>query len=213
MMKKLHRIAVAAAMVIAAAVPASASDLFKFGIKAGVDINKMSMSKDAFSSDNRAGFTGGVTAQFTIPIVNIGADVSLMYVRRSSEVLTASSDPADINKEISTTLNDNYLDIPVHLRYNLALPAISNIVMPYIFTGPDFAFNLSRNIVKDYKKKNFDCIWDFGIGIRIVKHLEIGASYGLGMTKTLRFVGQDINGIPGSNGRSNCWTVTAAWLF
>lgn len=211
-MKKIQRIFVAAAMILVAAIPASASDMFKFGIKAGVDINKFSMTKEAFSSDNRAGFTGGLTAQFTIPIINVGADVSLMYVNRSSEILTPSTDPTDNNPEVAK-LTNHYLDIPVHLRYNLSLPAISSIIVPYIFTGPDFAFNLSKDMVKDYKNRNFDCIWDFGIGVRLIRHLEIGASYGLGMTKTLRYVGQNINGIQGSNGRSNCWTVTAAWLF
>lgn len=211
MIKKLQRILIAAAMVLAAAVPASASDVFKFGIKAGVDINKFSLSKDAFSSDNRVGFTGGVTAQFQIPIINVGADLSVMYVRRSSEVLSPSTSPITSDPEVAT-LNDNYIDIPLHLRYNLSLPAISSIIVPYVFTGPDFAFNCSKKVVQDYKRKNFDCIWDFGIGIRLIRHLEIGASYGLGMTKTLRYMGA-ANGIPGSNGRTNCWTVTAAWLF
>ncbi|MDE6118596.1 MAG: PorT family protein [Muribaculaceae bacterium] len=212
-MKQLHRICAIAAMTLAAVIPASASDIFRFGIKAGVDINKMSMTKDAFSSDNRAGFTGGLTAQFTVPIINVGADLSDMYVHRASEVLSPSSDANITDPEVFTLKND-YIDIPLHLRYNLALPAISKIVVPYIFTGPDFSFNLSRKIVKDYKKRNFDCIWDFGLGLRLIDHLEIGASYGVGMTKALKYVGTPIEGIQGgSRGRANCWTVTAAWLF
>lgn len=210
-MKKLHRILAAAAIVLASAAGAQASDIAKFGIKAGANINKLSMTRDAFASDNRVGFTGGVTALFTIPIVNVGADVSVMYVRRSSEVLSPST-TAGINDPVTTKMFNNYLDVPVHLRYNLSLPAISSVFMPYIFTGPDFAFNLSKKIVNDYKNRDFDCIWDFGIGFRLVRHLEIGASYGIGMTKTLKYLGQDING-NGSTGRTNCWTVTAAWLF
>lgn len=212
MMKKLHRICVIAAMALVAALPAAASDIFRFGVKAGVDINKMSMTKNAFSSDNRAGFTGGLTTQFTIPIINVGADLSVMYVHRASEVLSPSNETTITDPEVVTLKND-YIDVPLHLRYNLSLPAISSIIVPYIFTGPDFSFNLSRNIVKDYKKRNFDCIWDFGIGIRLIRHLEVGASYGLGMTKALKYVGQ-VEGIQnGSSGRANCWTVTAAWLF
>lgn len=210
-MKKLYRICAIAAMILAAVIPASASDIFRFGIKAGVDINKMSMSKDAFSSDNQAGFTGGLTAQFTIPIINVGADLSVMYVHRASEVLSPSTE-AEITDPGVLTLKKDYIDVPLHLRYNLALPAISKIIVPYVFTGPDFSFNLSRKIYKDYKKRNFDCIWDFGIGLRLIDHLEIGASYGLGMTKALQYVGTAING-NGSSGRTNCWTVTAAWLF
>ncbi|MDE7388287.1 MAG: PorT family protein [Muribaculaceae bacterium] len=216
-MKKIHRIVAAIALVAAAVAPAHAGEMFKFGVKAGVNVNKMSMSTKAFSSDNRVGFTGGVTAQFTVPIINVGADLSVMYVRRSSEVLSPSTQEG-VTDPITTTLHSNYLDIPLHVRYNLSLPAISQIIVPYVFTGPDFAFNFNKKMFESYKRRDFDCIWDFGIGVRLIRHLEIGASYGLGMTKALKYVpGADLelNGTngKGSTGRSNCWTVTAAWLF
>lgn len=215
-MKTFQRIIAALAVAAVAVLPAQAGDMFKFGIKAGANINKLSMTKDDFSSKNRCGFTGGVTAQFTIPVINIGADLSVMYVYRSSKVLSPSSEPNVATADETVNIHSSYIDIPLHLRYNLDLPAINKIIVPYIFTGPDFAFNCSRNIVRDYKNRDFDCFWDFGIGVRLVKHLEIGASYGIGMTKTLSYVGTaDVNGTRGngSTGRANAWTVTAAWFF
>ena len=51
--------------------------------------------------------------------------------------------------------------------------------------------------------------WNFGVGVQLFQHLQIGASYVLGITKAVKYV-QDAAGIDGKN---NYWTVTAAWLF
>lgn len=58
-----------------------------FGPKVGVAIDKLSFDKNVFSSDNRAGFTGGLTLEVMLPVANLGFDISAMYVHRSSDVL------------------------------------------------------------------------------------------------------------------------------
>ena len=65
------------------AVPASAQ--FRFGIKAGANISKMSFSTDILKSDNITSFTGGVMAEFMVPVVGFGVDASLMYTRKGSK--------------------------------------------------------------------------------------------------------------------------------
>lgn len=62
---------------LALAIPAQAQ--IKFGVKGGLNVSKMYISKDVVNSDNRAGFFIGPTAEFTLPLLGLGVDVSALY--------------------------------------------------------------------------------------------------------------------------------------
>jgi len=68
-MKKFKTLLALIVLVAASAIPAAAQ--FRWGPRVGVEVNKMSLNTDVFNNDNRAGFTGGLQAEFTVPIVNI----------------------------------------------------------------------------------------------------------------------------------------------
>ena len=53
------------------AVPAQAQ--LQFGLKGGLNISKLTFSKDIVKSDNRTGFFIGPMAEFTIPVVGLGS--------------------------------------------------------------------------------------------------------------------------------------------
>ena len=93
------------------------------------------------------------------------------------------------------------------------MPLISKVVTPYLFTGPDFSFLMSNKNVKNaWNNRTFDLGWNFGLGLRFVDQLEIGASYGLGITNSA----SADNALYGKNladGKNRFWTITAAWLF
>lgn len=92
---------------------------------------------------------------------------------------------------------------------------MSNIITPYIFTGPSFAFKTGKSEIEDFvKAKKCDIAWNFGLGVELIKHLQIGASYGIGLTKTLQMVGMTESGSAANiEGKNKYWTVTAAYLF
>jgi hypothetical protein len=208
MKKTISRLVLAIALAVGTVAPAAAK-IVSFGPKVGVAINKFSISQDAFSADNRVGFTGGLTADITLPVVGLGFDVSAMYVRRSADILEeveGSTDP------ISKTVHNDFIDVPVHVKWKFGLPIIGNAVTPYIFTGPDFAFRAGKSTVDDIKSKTTDVSWDFGVGVQLMNHVQIGASYGLGLTKAIKTVSSD-NNLTSFEGRTNCWTITAAYLF
>lgn len=198
------------ALLVGASQEASAAGPLRFGVKAGVAVNSLKLSESTFSADNRAGFTGGLTCQFVAPIINIGVDASVMYVRRaSSDVYTYEDGSVD-----KFNLSNHYIDIPINFRYNLGLPGIGKIITPYIFTGPDFSFLLSKKNVKEvWNNRKFDVAWNFGLGVKLVNHVEIGASYGLGITKSGSIEGDALYGNNLLNGKNRCWTITAAYLF
>lgn len=62
---------------LALAIPAQAQ--IKFGVKAGLNVSKLHLSEETFSSDNRAGFFVGPTAEFTLPLLGLGVDASALY--------------------------------------------------------------------------------------------------------------------------------------
>lgn len=201
MKKNLFAFLVAAVAIFASALPAEAQ--FKLGLKAGVAVNAIKFDEDMFKSDNCAGFTGGAMIEFTVPALGLGLDASVMYVRRNSEWLE--------NNQI-TTDNRSYIDIPVNLKWKINIPLINAIARPYLTTGPSFSFLTSKKALEDaYKNSSFDTAWNFGLGVELFKKVQVGANYGIGLTKALKAI--DVTGTGAVEGRNKYWTITAAYLF
>lgn len=201
MKKILAIVCLVVAMAAGSAMPAQAQ--FHFGIKAGMNVDRLSFNKEIMNSDNRAGFTGGIMAEFTVPLIGVGCDLSAMYVRRNSRFM----------KETKTVNNQrDYIDIPLNLKYKLSLPGISKVFAPFVTTGPSVAFLTSKKYIEQaYKNHSVDVAWNFGLGFELLRHVQIAASYGLGLTKAL----DTVNLIDGAkiDGKNRYWTVTAAYLF
>lgn len=201
MIKRLAALALALAVIL----PAAAQ--FSIGPRLGVCVNKFHFDESTFNEDNRAGFTGGLEAELMIPAINLGVDVSAMYVHRSATL------PATLNDAKNMDVKNDYIEIPVYLKWKIGLPVVGKFVAPYIFTGPSFAFLASKKDISEFaESKKSDIAWNIGIGIQLVKHLQIGASYGLGITKAVQYVKKDFQGAD-IEGKNRYWTVTAAWLF
>lgn len=197
---KLTKRFMAIAIALMVMLPAMAQ--FKIGPRLGVDINSLHFNKDVFQEDNRAGFTGGLQAEFMIPGLGFGFDASVMYVRRS----------ATFTDDHRTEVNADYIEIPVNLKYKLGLPLLGRILKPYVFTGPSFSFLTSRRFFSDFVNKKSDTAWNFGFGVELINHLQLSASYAVGMSKALD-VFHLSNENANINGKNRYWTVTAAWLF
>lgn len=183
----------------------------RFGVKAGMNINKLHFDKSAFEADNRAGFTGGVMTEIMIPIVGIGFDASLMYTRMNSRDNVTVLNDNLTSKEEEVQFGKDFIEIPINVKYKLSLPAVESLIKPYIYTGPTFAFKLNKNTFEDIKARTCQVAWNVGIGIELIKHLQVQASYGFGINNVAKYTGVvDAAKIKVKN---NYWTVTAAWLF
>ncbi len=202
-MNNLKRILTATMLIIALSLPAAAK--FSIGPRIGLAVNDLKFSEDIFSADNRAGFTGGLQIEYTAPVLNLGFDASVMYVRRTADINMKDVPTGDMSKD--------WIEIPVNLKYKIGLPVVGNIITPYIFTGPSIAFlTSSKAISAVWESAKFDVSWNIGAGVQLFSHLQIGASYGFGMTKLAKSLVNDIT--PADiNGRNRYWTITAAWLF
>lgn len=212
-MKKFTILIVAAIVSIAAAVPASAQ--LKFGLKVGTTVNSLKFQSDnweeTFSTDNRAGFTGGAMLEFTAPLLGVGFDASVMYMHRSN---TLPKEVTDITENKVNTSRD-YIDIPLNVKWKISIPVVSKILKPYIATGPSFAFRVSKNDFKEFvNQQKCDISWNFGFGVEVLSHVQVGASYGMGLNNTLdKLKIRESNNTSGIEGKNRYWTITAAYLF
>ncbi|MDE6153598.1 MAG: PorT family protein [Muribaculaceae bacterium] len=198
-MKFITKVIAVVLLAAAAVVPAQAQ--FKWGIKAGVAVNSLKFNKDVMNSDNRAGFTGGLMADFTVPVIGVGFDASVLYAARSVDFTNGETGEV-------LTKNRSYIDVPINFKYKIGLPLVGKIVTPFLTTGPDFSFLLSKeNMGEAYSNKKFDFAWNVGAGLQIVNRVQVAASYGFGLTKS---ASGDKSLYTGKN---RCWTITAAYLF
>lgn len=201
-------------LIAIAGIAASASAQFRFGPRVGVNVNSMRFDRSVFDGENRAGFTGGLQMEFTVPVVNLGFDASVMYVHRvNSTTVDKSGDQSltSVSDQNSFKKRD-YIEIPINLKWKIGLPVVGSIISPYIFTGPSFAFLTSKKAINEaYKNKSFDVAWNVGVGLQFFSHLQVGASYGFGLTKAI----ETVSNYQGTqiDGKNRYWTITAAWLF
>ena len=198
-MKSL-KLLVAAVAIAASAFTASAGDIFKFGPKVGMTVNSMHFNSDLLDGKNRAGWTAGVMTEFKVPVIGIGADLSLMYVRRNARFMA--------EHEIASN-NRDYIEIPLNLRYNFSFPVVSRVAVPYLAVGPSMSVLTSRKSFDDFKNKSVDWALNFGIGCQLLSHLDVSARYGLGLTKAVRGLDADSQ----ISGKNRYWTVSVAYLF
>lgn len=176
----------------------------RFGVKAGLNVSHLSASVNTFDKNNRAGWTAGIMTECQLPLIGLGVDLSLMYSRMNSEILIVSEDVDELAP------NKNFIEIPLNLKYKISLPVVGSFLAPYIFTGPSFGFKLDKSTYEDFKTKTFQAVWNVGLGIEFVKHLQIGASYGFGLNNIVKMATDVANPIKYHN---NYWTISAAWLF
>ena len=66
-----------------------------------------------------------------------------------------------------------------------------------------------------FEAKKFDVSWNFGFGLQFFRKVQVAASYGLGLSKSLvnKAVGSAIPEGDLVNGKNRFWTITAAYLF
>ncbi len=200
-MKAIRLFFAAAAVAIAALAVQPAAAQFRIGPRVGLNVNKLHFDKELLGNENRAGFNAGLMAEFTVPVVGIGFDISAMYVRRSAEWAQQQL----IDKR-------EYIEIPLNLKYKLNIPIVNSIIRPFLTTGPSFSFLTSKKSWTAFRNKSCDVAWNFGLGVELLRHMQIAASYGVGMTKAFETIGA-INGSAGIEGKNRYWTVTAAYLF
>lgn len=181
---------------LALAIPAQAQ--IKFGVKAGLNVSKLHLSKETLSSDNRAGFFVGPTAEFTLPLLGLGIDGSVLYNQFG----------VDSEKGTSTKKS---IEIPINLRWTVGF---SSLVGAYVAVGPQFGFNVGDrwfDEVCEFKKNTTS--FNVGAGLKLLGHLQVGATYNFALKDNGKIHDDDIEDLATIGFKQNTWQVSVAYLF
>ena len=201
---------VIAFVVLAAAMTLTAqAQGIKFGVKGGLNITKMTFSKDIVSSDNKTGFFVGPSLKLSLPL-GFGADIAALYDERSADVTGVSSSTSYTVSTASTeTIKQKSIQIPLNLRYNIGLGSMAAV---YLAAGPQFGFPVSDKVYDtkfgEYRLKDANLSINFGAGLTLLGHLELGVTYNLAAGKSGEF--KDWNDVDTHN---NAWQISAAYYF
>ena len=181
---------------------------FRLGIKGGANIATVKYNKAVFNSDNITGFHVGPIIEF-MPKLGIGADAAILYSQKGFRY--APKGFPDYDKD----LKSSYLEIPVNVKMKIGLPVVS----PYIAAGPYINFLLSDDekrvsvIAKEIfgsegllQSKTFGAGLNFTAGLEILKRLQVGLTYNLGLTNNYStFTIDDIK----YSGKERNWLISA----
>ncbi|MEE3384374.1 MAG: porin family protein [Prevotella sp.] len=183
-------------VAVATMVAAPASAQVQFGLKGGLNVTSMSFSEKVLNKENRAGFFIGPTAKFTLPIVGLGIDASALYDQREAEVEDEK-------------IKQQAINVPINLRYSVGLGETASV---YFAAGPQFGFNVGDKEHKltdgeTWKLSGSTLSVNFGLGVMILNHVQIGANYNLVCGKTGEL------SVLKNKGRANAWQISAAYYF
>ena len=183
-----------------------ASAQVRLGVKGGLNIASVHFSTDVLQSDNVTGFQIGPMIEGSLPLVGLGFDAAILYAQKGLETKTVSGE--------KTSLKNDYIDVPVNLKWKLGLP----ILKVYLAAGPYVGFRVGGNkiwelpgsMVDQVKTKSFSAGLNFGAGVELISHLQVGLNYGLGLTNNYSMESLSLTK---SDGKNRGWSVTAAILF
>ena len=181
---------------LALAIPAQAQ--IKFGVKAGLNVSKLHLSENIVSKDNRAGFFVGPTTEFTLPLLGLGIDGSVLYNQFG----------VDSEKGTSTKKS---IEIPINLRWTVGF---SSLVGAYVAVGPQFGFNVGDrwfDEVCEFKKNTTS--FNVGAGLKLLGHLQVGATYNFALKDNGKIHDDDIEDLATIGFKQNTWQVSVAYLF
>lgn len=209
-MKKVFSLALLALTVLFS-IPAHADEPLKIGVKAGLNVSDFHFSSEVFDKSNQIGWFIGPTVKFTLPIVGLGMDASVLYDYRSAKLNYAT---------VEQTVKQQQLSIPVNLRYSIGLGGTANI---FFFGGPQIAFNVGDkdyqwNKSSNYALKNSNFSVNLGFGVTVLRHLQVSTNYNIACGNTADVTWKTATDAATSifhkkSSRNSSWQLGIAYFF
>lgn len=187
------------ALVAMSVVSVNAQDNLKWGVMAGMNVSKYTIT----GFDNRIGFHAGVKAE-----LGLSQEASGAYMDFAA-LLTLKGAKIDGGSIASIKFNPYYLEVPVHVGYKYAVNddfALFGSVGPYIAVGlfgkakakvdgniadlEELGTNsASENIFGDDGLKRFDFGLGLKAGVEFSKKYQVAISYDFGLVEVAKDLG------------------------
>ena len=192
--------------------PTRAGTPVRFGLKGGFELTEMNFNASDLRQANRAGFYAGPVAKFSLPVVGLCIDASVLYSQRDLKV--------DGEKILQKSLL-----LGGDLRYNIGVGDVLGI---FVNLGPQLSLNIGDDVFywKDDDQNNHQFAlqntmisFNLGLGVAFLKHFEAGIFYNIPAGKTADFtwdkVGDQLIDTSWSRAKTktNAWHIAVAYYF
>jgi len=188
-----------------------------FGLRGGLNMTNLDVEgvdADDLDSSNKEGFFIGPTVKFTIPVIGIGLDASVMYDQRKMKFV----DGIDENNEKTySTLRDENIVLPVNLRYTFGLGDMAGV---FVKAGPQWSWNIGgKSYFGDtFKFKKSSVSINLGAGAVLMDNIEIFVNYNINLSKSGEYeyteLDENNNSVTKTAKlRSNAWQFGLAYYF
>lgn len=211
--KNMKRTILSAIIILAATFMSTAQAQIKLGVKGGLNVTKMSFSRDVVDANNRTGFFIGPTLKFTLPLVGLGVDASALYDQREAKL--------NVSGVGDETVKTQSINIPINLRYGVGLGSLASL---FFFAGPQFGFNVGDKNqplyqdVAEWQLRSSNFSVNLGAGLMLLSHLQLSANYNIACGKTgdvtVKSAASNVyNDLTSTKARSNAWQIALAYYF
>ena len=184
----------------------------RIGVKAGINLANAVLNSDAFQTENFIGYQVGPIIEISgLPMLDV--DAALLYSRHGIIINGVTPDflwssTVKYEEKVST------LDIPVNLKLKFSLV---DQVGVYFSAGPYASFKLDSQatldkIKQDRENKNFGVGLNFGVGVMLLEHLQVGANYQLGLNDDYNNFSL-VADLKDTKAKTRMLSITAAYFF
>ena len=192
----------------------------KLGVKGGLNVSNLKLDDGMWKTDNKAGFFIGPMVKVTVPVTGLSFDVAALYDQKEAKMHWGNVVGGDLSQ--TTTIKQQYIDIPVNVRYGVGLGSLANV---FVFAGPQWGFNIGHKNYDtsfsngqeghnffSFKNSNFSI--NVGLGATLLKHFQVSANYNIACGKTADIsYGKVLESIAKARSRSNCWQIALGYWF
>jgi hypothetical protein len=181
-----------------------------------MNIDKVTLDADSWADnlavDNLVGLQIGPTVEFMIPVLGFGLDAAVLYSSNGFKLKGATI--GALQSEPKTYKSNNLL-IPVNLKYKIGIP---KLIGAYATLGPYAKFSLDGDLKDQYESKTFGAGLNFGLGVEVLSHVQVGINYSLGLTEDYSKLqiptASGLINLPSDlNAKPRTWTVSATYFF
>ena len=188
----------------------------KLGVKAGLNIASLTFDESELDSSSKTGFTAGIMVE--IPMAkNFSLQPEVLFSQQGTK--SSFSDPDVANSNFKSTIELNYLNIPVMLKYYV-IKGLSIQVGPQIgillkannkyqdnFLGYENheSFNL-----KDYST-GIDTSVNFGLGYQFKDKFYADARYNISYSNV--FKEGDVNHFINNDMKNRVFQISVGYFF
>lgn len=188
----------------------------KLGVKAGLNISSLTFDESELDSSTKAGFTAGLMVE--VPLAkNFSLQPELLYSQQGTK--TSFSDTDVTNSNFRSTIELNYLNIPVMLKY-FVIEGLS------VQAGPQIGILLKANNkyednflgyenqdsfdLKDYST-GIDTSVNFGLGYQLQNKFYTDLRYNISYSNV--FKEGDANHFINHDMKNRVFQITIGYFF